>query len=153
MSRIAQPPSIIIMPDETSLLLLKPDCISKNIAGEVLRRLQAEGFRIRGCKMLQLTDELLKEHYSHIADKPFFPEVAGFMKSAPVIALALAGENVISRVRDLLGPTDSKAAPKGTIRGDYGEDKMTNVVHASDSPEAAEAELKRFFKPGEVFDL
>lgn len=141
------------MPDETSLLLLKPDCIEKNIAGEVLRRLQAEGFRIRGCKMLQLTDELLQEHYSHIADKPFFPEVAGFMKSRPVIALALAGDNVISRVRDLLGPTDSKAAPKGTIRGDFGQDKMTNVVHASDSPEAAEAELKRFFKPGEVFDL
>jgi nucleoside-diphosphate kinase len=141
------------MPDETSLLLLKPDAISKNIAGEVLRRLQAEGFRIRGCKMIQLTDDLLKEHYSHIADKPFFPEVAGFMKSQPVIALALAGDNVISRVRDLLGPTDSKAAPKGTIRGDFGEDKMTNVVHASDSPEAAAAELKRFFQPGEVFDL
>ena len=141
------------MADETSLLLLKPDAIAKNLAGEVLQRLLAEGFRIRGIKMLQLTDELLKEHYSHIADRPFFPEVAGFMKSKPVIALALAGENVIAHVRDLLGPTDSKAAPKGTIRGDFGDDKMTNVVHASDSSEAAAAELKRFFKDGEVFDL
>ena len=141
------------MADETSLLLLKPDCIAKNLSGEVLQRLLAEGFRIRGIKMLQLTDELLKEHYAHIADRPFFPEVAGFMKSKPVIAVALAGENVIAHVRDLLGPTDSKAAPKGTIRGDFGDDKMTNVVHASDSPEAAAAELKRFFKDGEVFDL
>lgn len=141
------------MPNETSLLLLKPDCIAKNLAGEVLRRLLAEGFRIRGCKMLQLTDELLKDHYSHIADRPFFPDVASFMKSQPVIAVALTGDNVISRVRDLLGPTDSKAAPKGTIRGDFGEDKMTNVVHASDSTEAAEVELKRFFKADELFSI
>ncbi len=141
------------MADETSLLLLKPDCIAKNLSGEVLHRLLAQGFRIRGIKMIQLTDELLKDHYSHIADKPFFPSVADFMKSKPVIALALAGDNVIAKVRDLLGPTDSKAAPKGTIRGDYGEDKMTNICHASDSPEAAAIELKRFFKDGEVFAL
>ncbi len=139
------------MAKETTLILLKPDCVAKGINGEVLKRFEDEGFRIRGCKMMQLTDELLKEHYSHIADKPFFPEVAGFMKSKPVIALALGGENVIAHVRDLLGPTDSKAAPKGTIRGDYGEDKMTNVVHASDSPENAALELKRFFAGGEIF--
>jgi nucleoside-diphosphate kinase len=141
------------MADETSLLLLKPDCIAKNLSGEVLQRLLSQGFRIRGIKMIQLTDELLKDHYAHIADKPFFPSVADFMKSKPVIALALAGDNVIAKVRDLLGPTDSKAAPKGTIRGDYGEDKMTNICHASDSPEAAAIELKRFFKDGEVFAL
>ena len=87
---------------------------------------------------------------SHIADKPFYPEVEGFMQSAPVIALALRGDNAIARVRDLVGPTDSTAAPAGTIRGDLGEDKMRNIVHASDSVEAADAELKRFFNPGEV---
>ena len=139
------------MAQETSLLLLKPDCVAQGLNGEVLRRLEAEGFRVRGIKMIQLTDELLKDHYAHIADKPFFPSVADFMKSKPVIALALGGENVIAHVRDLLGPTDSKAAPKGTIRGDNGSDKMTNVVHASDSPEAAAIELKRFFKDGEIF--
>ena len=139
------------MSTERSLILLKPDCVAKGLNGEVLKRFEAEGFRVRGCKMMQLTDELLKEHYSHIADKPFFPDVADFMKSAPVIAVALSGENIISHVRDLLGPTDSKAAPKGTIRGDFGDDKMTNVVHASDSPEAAAVELKRFFKDGEIF--
>ncbi len=139
------------MAQETSLLLLKPDCVAQGLNGEVLRRLEAEGFRVRGIKMILLTDELLKEHYSHIADKPFFPDVANFMKSNPVIAVALGGDNVIAHVRDLLGPTDSKAAPKGTIRGDFGSDKMTNVVHASDSPEAAAVELKRFFKDGEIF--
>ena len=139
------------MAQETSLLLLKPDCVAKGLNGEVLRRLEAEGFRVRGIKMILLTDELLKEHYSHIADKPFFPDVANFMKSNPVIAVALGGDNVIAHVRDLLGPTDSKIAPKGTIRGDFGSDKMTNVVHASDSPEAAAVELKRFFKDGEIF--
>jgi nucleoside-diphosphate kinase len=139
------------MAQETTLILLKPDCVAKGLNGEVLKRFEAEGFRVHGCKMMQLTDELLKEHYSHIADKPFFPDVATFMKSAPVIAVALSGENIISHVRDLLGPTDSKTAPKGTIRGDFGDDKMTNVVHASDSPEAAAVELKRFFKDGEIF--
>lgn len=140
---------------ETTLILFKPDAIQKNLTGEVLARFQKEGFAIRGIKMLSLSDEILAEHYSHIADKPFFPSVRGFMQETPVIALALEGENVISRIRDLLGPTDSTQAPAGTIRGDFGfkdsESKMRNVCHASDSPEAAAAEIKRFFQPGEVF--
>ena len=123
----------------------------------MLARFQKEGFVIRGIKMLALSDEVLAEHYSHIADKPFFPSVREFMQETPVIALALEGEDVISRVRDLLGPTDSTQAPAGTIRGDFGfkdtESKMRNVCHASDSPEAAAAEIKRFFKPGEVFNF
>lgn len=139
------------MADETTLILLKPDCVAKRINGEVINRFEREGFRIRGCKMLRLTEELLKEHYAHIADKPFFPDVAKFMSSKPVIAIALAGDNVIAHVRDLLGPTDSKIAPKGTIRGDYGDDKMTNVVHASDSAENAALEIERFFSHAELF--
>jgi nucleoside-diphosphate kinase len=103
--------------------------------------------------MMQLGEEVLREHYAHIADKPFFPEIVAFMSKTPVVALALEGENVIAQVRDLLGPTNSKAAPAGTIRGDFGEDMMINVCHASDSPEAAAAELKRFFRDGEVFTL
>lgn len=136
---------------ETSLILFKPDAIEKNLAGTVLARFQAAGFTIRGIKMMQLDDAVLREHYSHIADKPFFPEIVAFMSKTPVIALALAGEDAIAKVRDLLGPTDSKAAAPGTIRGDFGEDKMVNVCHASDSPEAAAAEIKRFFRDGEVF--
>ncbi len=146
------PSNIRPMAQEKTLILLKPDCVAQGINGTVIKRFEDEGFRIRGCKMIRLTDELLKEHYSHIADRPFFPDVAGFMKSNPVIAIVLGGENVIAHVRDLLGPTDSKAAPKGTIRGDFGSDKMTNVVHASDSPEAAAIEIERFFHHGEIFD-
>ncbi|MDB6133764.1 MAG: nucleoside diphosphate kinase [Verrucomicrobiales bacterium] len=139
------------MASETTLILFKPDCVTKGLIGEVLQRFESAGFRVQGLKMIQLTDEVLKEHYAHVADRPFFPEIADFMKSSPVVALALGGENVISRVRDLLGPTDSKKAPGGTIRGDFGTDMMINMCHASDSPEAAAAELKRFFKAGEVF--
>ena len=139
---------------ETTLILFKPDAMQKNIVGTVLARFQDAGFVIRGIKMMKLSDEILAEHYSHIADKPFFPSVRGFMQEAPVIALALEGEGVIAKVRDLLGPTDSIAAAPGTIRGDFGfkdaDAKMRNVCHASDSPEAAAAEIKRFFKDGEV---
>lgn len=139
---------------ETTLILFKPDAVEKKIVGTVLARFEGEGFRIRGIKMLALSDEVLADHYSHIADKPFFPSVRDFMQETPVIALALEGENVIARVRDLLGPTDSTQAAAGTIRGDFGfkdgDAKMRNVCHASDSVEAAEAEIKRFFKDGEV---
>jgi nucleoside-diphosphate kinase len=142
------------MASETTLILFKPDAIVKDIVGTVLARYQAEGFKIRGIKMMQLSDELLIEHYAHIADKPFFPEIQSFMKETPVIAVALSGDDAISRVRDLLGPTDSNAAEPGTIRGDFGfkdgDAKMRNVCHASDSPEAAAAEVQRFFANGEV---
>lgn len=137
---------------ETSLILLKPDTVTKSRCGEVIKRFEEQGFKIRGAKMMKLTDALLAKHYAHLADKPFFPTIVNFMQSSPVIALALSGENAISRVRDLLGPTDSTKAEKGTIRGDLGEDMMINCAHASDSPESAEAELKRFFREDEVLD-
>lgn len=139
------------MAQETTLILFKPDCIEKNLTGEVLKRYQDAGFTVRGIKMMQLGEDLLKEHYAHIADKPFFPEVQAFMQSTPVIALALSGEDVIGKVRDLLGPTDSTVAEQGTIRGDFGTDKQMNICHASDSPESAAAELQRFFADGELF--
>lgn len=144
------------MAQETTLILFKPDAVQKNHVGEVLKRYEAEGFNIRGIKMMSLSEEILKEHYAHIAEFPFFPSVQAFMQESPVIALALSGDNVIARVRDLLGPTDSTQAAAGTIRGDFGfkdtDSKMRNVCHASDSTGAAEAELKRFFNDGELFD-
>jgi len=133
------------------VILLKPDCVQRNLIGEVIGRFEKSGLKVKACKMMQLTDELLKDHYSHLADKPFFPEIAGFMKSAPVVAMILQGENVIAKVRDMVGPTDSTIAPKGTIRGDLGKTKMENIVHASDTPENAAAEVKRFFKTEEIF--
>ncbi len=139
------------MSTQTSLILFKPDAVEKKIVGTVLARFQAEGFDIRGIKMMQLDDAILTEHYAHVADKPFFPEIAAFMKRTPVIALALTGEDVINRVRDLLGPTNSKEAAAGTIRGDFGTDMMENVCHASDGEDTAAVELKRFFKDDELY--
>ena len=136
---------------ETTLILFKPDAVTKSHVGQVLARFEAAGLKIRGVKMFRATDALLQEHYAHIASKPFFPDVQKFMQQSPVIALALAGDNVVTRVRELLGPTDSKKAAKGTIRGDFGVDMMVNVCHASDSLESAAAELNRFFTPAELF--
>lgn len=139
------------MSTERSLILLKPDCVKKAHCGAVIDRFEKAGFLIRGTKMMQLSDEILAEHYSHVADKPFFPSIAEFMQSAPVIAIVLEGDDVVSKVRGMLGPTNSKEADAGTIRGDFGEDMMVNVCHASDSPENGEIEVKRFFKAYEVF--
>ena len=136
---------------ETTLVLFKPDALEKRVIGQVTSRFEAAGLRLRGVKMFRASDAVLQEHYAHIASKPFFPEVQQFMQRTPVIAVALEGEGAVTLVRDLLGPTDSKKAAKGTIRGDFGVDVMVNVCHASDSAEAAAVELKRFFQPGELF--
>lgn len=138
---------------ETTLVLLKPDCLADRHCGDVISRFEASGLEIIGCKMMLLADGVLAEHYSHIKDRPFYPELKSFMQSSPVIALALAGESAVSLVRDLLGPTDSRKAAKGTIRGDFGKDTMINVAHGSDSPENAALELKRFFADSELFEV
>lgn len=130
---------------ERTLILLKPDCLEKQVAGKVISRFEEKNYSIVATRMIQLNDGLLREHYAHVAHLPFFPEIAGFMSSRPVLAMILEGENVVQGVRDLLGPTDSTTAPKGTIRGDLGTDRMRNVVHASDSPANAQVEIERFF--------
>ena len=136
---------------EVSLVLLKPDAVEKLLVGPVLARFQAAGCQIRGLKMMRLDEEILREHYAHLAHLPFFPDLVTFMSKSPVVAVALECDNAIAKIRDLLGPTDSKAAAPGTLRGDFGEDKMVNVCHASDSVESAAVELKRFFKDDELF--
>ena len=141
---------------QKTLILLKPDAMTKKVCGKVISRFEDAGYTIRGCKMLQLTPELLREHYAHIADMPFFPEVEEFMGSTPVIAIALEGENIIDEMREMLGVTNCLDAAEGTIRAMYGSkdegtSKMHNICHASDSPEAAEVEVKRFFSEDELF--
>jgi len=138
---------------QKTFVIFKPDCMAQRHVGEVLARFEAAGFDVVGCKLARLSPELLREHYAHVADKPFYPEIEAFMSQRPVIMVALQGENIVARVRDLLGPTDSTKAAKGTIRGDFGTDMMTNVVHASDSDENAKAELARFFRPDELFEI
>ncbi len=135
----------------TTLIILKPDCLDQKHVGNVFDRFEKAGFEIIGTKMIRLTPELLRAHYAHVASKPFYPEIEAFMSSRPVIVVALKGADVVTKIRDLLGPTDSTKAPKGTIRGDFGSTMMKNVVHASDSDENARIELARFFKPEELF--
>ncbi|MGB0745044.1 MAG: nucleoside-diphosphate kinase [Opitutales bacterium] len=130
---------------EETLIILKPDCMEKRVAGEVISRFEKAGFEIVAAKIMQLDGPILREHYAHVADKPFFPEIEEFMSSRPVMPMILRGNDAIAKVRELLGPTDSTKADPGTIRGDLGTDMMKNVVHASDGPETAAAEKKRFF--------
>ncbi len=141
---------------ERTLILFKPDCVERNLSGVILQRLLAEGFTLRGIKMMQLNDEILREHYAHIVDlvidgEPLFPKLSAFMQSSPIIALILEGPGVVMRVRNILGPTNSRKAEKGTIRGDFGTDSMMNICHASDSPENALVEINRFFAENEQF--
>lgn len=136
---------------QKTLIIFKPDCMEKHHVGYVLDRFEKAGFAIVGSKMIRLTPPILREHYAHVADKPFYPDIERFMASRPVIVMALRGENIVKRVRDLLGPTDSRKAEKGTIRGDFGTDVMRNVVHASDTEENARIEIARFFRPEEIF--
>lgn len=136
---------------QRTLIILKPDCMEKNLAGNVLARFAEAGFQIVACKMMILSKDLLRSHYAHLVDMHFFPDIEEFMSSRPVMVMVFESKDAISKMRELLGPTDSTVAPKGTIRGDMGSNKMQNIAHASDSAEAAEAEIKCFFKPGEVF--
>lgn len=135
---------------ERTLILCKPDCVSANLIGAVLNRFERAGLKVTAAKMLRLTPALLTEHYAHLKDRPFFPEILAFMQSQPVLAVILTGEDAVAKVRDLLGPTDSRKAPKGTLRGDFGTGSMENIAHASDSVENAEAEVKRFFRADEI---
>ena len=130
---------------EETLIILKPDCMENRFAGEVISRFEKAGFEIVASKVTLLDCGILREHYAHVADQPFFPEIEAFMSSRSVMPMILSGEDVIAKVRDLLGPTNSQEAPKGTIRGDLGTDMMRNVVHASAGTETAAAEKKRFF--------
>ena len=136
-----------------TLIILKPDCLEQKHVGNVFDRFEKAGFEIIGTKMIRLTPELLRAHYAHVADKPFYPEIEAFMSSRPVIVIGLKGEDVVVKIRDLLGPTDSRKAAKGTIRGDFGTEMMKNVVHASDSDANARLELARFFSPEELFSV
>ena len=136
---------------EKTLIVFKPDALEKHLVGTVLARFENTGFRIAACRMFRFTPELLKEHYAHIAHQPFYPPLEQFMSSAPVIAMALEGDNAVARVREMLGPTDSRKAAKGTIRGDFGTDNRVNILHASDSPENGLVEVARFFRPEDVF--
>jgi len=136
---------------ERTLVIIKPDGINRSIAGEIIHRFERKGLKIVGLKMMHLSDELLDEHYEHHKGKPFFQKLKDFMKSAPALLVVLEGNNAVEVVRIMAGPTRGYEALPGTIRGDYSISQQHNIVHASDAPETAEKEIKRFFADEEIF--
>lgn len=136
---------------ETSLVILKPSAVLHGYVGQIITRFQQKGLVIRGMKMMQLSEELLREHYAHLVDRPFFPDLLHSMMASPVIVMALWGNDAVEVVRIMTGATNGRKALPGTIRGDFSMSGQENIIHASDSPANAEIELKRFFSPDEIF--
>ena len=138
--------------EEKVLVIVKPDAIQRGLMGEIVSRFEKKGFKIIGTKMAKMGDVLLEEHYSHIADKPFFQGIKDFMMSSPVVLMAISGINGVQAARLIVGPTDGSAGDAGTIRGDMSLSIQSNLVHASDTVENGEIEVKRFFTEEELFD-
>lgn len=137
---------------EQTFVILKPSTIQRGLVGEVINRFQHKGLVITGIKMMQLDETILREHYAHLVDRPFFPSLVKSMTRNPVIVMVLAGKDCVEVVRAMVGATNCRKAAPGTIRGDFGMSGQENIVHASDSPENAVIEINRFFKPEEVFN-
>jgi nucleoside-diphosphate kinase len=137
---------------ERTLIILKPDAVQRNLCGEILSRFEKKGLQIVGMKMMKIPQQLAETHYESHKGKGFYAGLVKFMTSSPVIVLALAGKDAIGIARNMMGATfGSKAAP-GTIRGDLGVSNSFNLIHGSDSPEAAARELGLFFKGDELVD-
>ncbi len=130
---------------EQTYIMLKPDAVRRGLIGEIIGRIEKKGFKIVKMKMFMLDEQILREHYAHIADRPFFPEVVEYMTSGPVVGMVVEGENVIKGMRNFMGPTKYLDAPAGTIRGDLSCNDRENLIHGSDSDESAEVEIRRFF--------
>ncbi|MSR89789.1 nucleoside-diphosphate kinase, partial [Patescibacteria group bacterium] len=138
---------------EQSLVLVKPDGLQRGLVGEIISRFERKGLKIIGIKMMTVEDAILEEHYAHLTDKPFFADIKAFMKSSPLVAIALeGGEGGVAAIRVLVGPTKGQEAPAGTIRGDFGLSGSNNIVHASDSIENGKIEVARFFAANELFE-
>ncbi|QEY33647.1 nucleoside-diphosphate kinase [Caproiciproducens galactitolivorans] len=131
---------------ERTYVMLKPDALKRKLAGKIITRIEEKGYIIADAKMMQLDEAILREHYAHLADKPFFPSIVEYMVSGPVLAMIVEGENAVLGMRKIVGATKFEDAQAGTIRGDYAFNTQENLIHASDSIENAEIEIERFFK-------
>ncbi len=136
---------------EQTLVILKPSAIERCLTGEIIKRIENKGLVITGMKMMQLDESILREHYAHLVDRPFFPSIVESMTAAPVIVMCLEGVDAVTVVRTMTGVTNGRNAAPGTLRGDFCMSGQANIIHASDSVDNAQIELKRFFKPGEIF--
>lgn len=137
---------------EKTLVLLKPSALQRALVGEVIKRFEQKGLKLTGIKMMQLNDEILNEHYSHLAGRSFFQRIKDAMMTTPVIATCWEGLDAVHVVRTMTGATNGRNSAPGTIRGDFSMSVQENIVHTSDSIENAKEELERFFKKEEIFD-
>ena len=139
------------MTTQLSLVFLKPDCLQRGLIGEVISRFERKGLKVVAMKMLKITSELSKKHYAHLTSKPFYPDLEKFVTAYPVVAMVIEGNEAVEVLRGMLGPTNSRKAPSGTIRGDLSMSTSRNIIHASDSVETAVKEIANFFKKEEIY--
>lgn len=137
---------------EQTLVILKPSAVERGLIGDIISRIEKKGLIITGMKMMRLSEDILREHYAHLVDKPFFPSIVASMTAAPVICMVLKGIDAVAVFHEMTGATNGRKAAPGTLRGDFCTSGSENVVHASDSVENAVKEINRFFRPEEVLD-
>ena len=137
---------------EKTVILIKPDGMKRGLIGKVIDRFEQAGFKIIAAKLIKMDDELLKTWYAHLVDKPFFGELCQFMKETPVLVMLWQGERIVGKAREICGATDPKQAAPGTIRKEFGGELPKNVIHVSDSAEAAKKEEELIFKKEEIFE-
>jgi len=135
---------------ERSLILVKPDAVTRGLSGAILSRLEASGLKMIALKMLQIDEDLAVRHYAAHVEKPFFAGLIRYITSAPVVASVFLGDNAVARIRELMGPTDPAKASPGTLRRDFGVDIEHNAIHGSDSIETADKEIRLFFNDQEL---
>ena len=135
---------------EKTLVLVKPDGVQRGLAGEVISRLERRGLKLVGMKLMQVSDELARQHYGEHVDRPFFGGLVSFITSSPIVAMVWEADHAVEIVRNTMGQTNPVSSAAGTIRGDLGIDIGRNLVHGSDSPESAEREVNLFFQPDEI---
>ena len=135
---------------ERTLILLKPDCVQRRLAGAVLERFERKGLRLAAMKLLRAERSLAEKHYEVHKERSFYPSLLSFLTSGPTLALVLEGREAVAVARNLIGATDGVKAPPGTIRGDFALSVQNNLIHGSDSPDNANAEIALWFKPEEL---
>ena len=137
---------------ERTLIILKPDCLSRRLAGRIIQRFEDKGLSIAAMKLMRISRELAERHYAVHAGKPFYPGLIDYITSGPVVVMVLAGPGAIAVCRKLMGATFGPQAEPGTIRGDFGLSRTFNLVHGSDGPESAETEIALYFEPRELVE-
>ena len=136
---------------EQTLLIIKPGAVQRELIGELINRFERKGLKLCGLKMIQLTNNVLNEHYAHMQQQPYFQQIKDSMMVCPVVVCCWEGMDCVRVVREMTGATNARNAAAGTVRGDFGISIQENIIHTSDSPENALIELARFFKPDEIF--